>query len=320
MAEQTQTSDMAAQSVAAVARAGTRLWLVVQTIMLVLFVVLAIIATQSYFQRGLPAFLGDWQFQRFGQSLPAFNIAIFVIVALLIIPLADLVIRLRRWRQSQNEPVESGDKAVEAQRVRLAADADAAHRSAQRFVRLLTIVAGIALVAALMVAVWGLLLPRTAPARMFAPAAAAAGETVRGRPDGRLMITTANDVLLYRNFAHFVPVIDPAEPGVIRRFVEFIPGTDWDGVSTPQVDVSKPMRAYWLALPSFTHSLYAGRGVTLAPSYEVLTNRPISIQLPYYISAIQLALVGLIVAAAAWIQRRHLKRMQQSREETSAAA
>ncbi|WP_131818684.1 hypothetical protein [Sphingomonas turrisvirgatae] len=288
---------------------GNRPWLIISLVALPLILIMGFLSAQTYIQDGVPVWLADWQFGRFGQSLPIFNIAIFVAVATLVGILIDLLVRLIRREADADRKTASVSAQAQAHDAERQ-EALSAILSAGRFARLLRIVGATVMVMAVTIAVWALLLPRGAEAVVFGTAPNAATRVIQGRPDGRLMVTTVNDVLLYRESAFFVPVIDPAEPRMIRRFVEFVPDGSWNGSAVPQVDMSQPLRAYRIALPAFMPTLYAGNGYTLAKPYEVLTNRPISIQLPYYITAVQLALIALVFLVAAWIQHRHLKRLE----------
>ncbi len=299
---------------------GKRPWLVIAAISLPLVVIMGFLSTQTYFQDGVPVFLADWQFGRFGQSLPIFNIAIFVAVAIVIGLLADFLVRLvRRRRRAADGAIDPNVDQAEARQREGQLDFAAATTSADRFARLLSIIGTILVVMALTILVWTLLLPRWADIVAFPEGTGADTRIVQGRPDGRLMVTTVNDVLLYRDSAFFVPVIDPAEPRTIRRFVEFVPDGSWNGSAVPQVDLTKPLHAYRIALPAFMPTLYAGNGYTLAKPYEVLTRRAISIQMPYFLTAAQLGLIGLVVLGAAWVQRRHVKRLRSDAQSRVAA-
>lgn len=313
MAEQVQPADTSGRQLGA-----RRPWLLISAALAPLIVIMGFLSTQTYLQDGLPVSIADWQFGRFGQALPIFNIVVFVVLAILLGLLIDFLIGLARRRKTDDDPIDLTVDQVEARQREARLDVESARMSADRFGRLLSIIGGAILGIALFIAIWALLLPRWTQTVAFG-GVGEAPNVVQGRPDGRLMITAVNDVLLFRDSAFFVPVIDPAEPRTIRRFVEFVPDGSWNGSSVPQVDISKPFRAYRLALPAFTPTLYAGNGLTVARPYEVLTNRPIAVQLPYFITAIQLALIGLIILGAGWFQRRHARRMRSASGETAAA-
>lgn len=314
MTEQAQSADVAPQR-----PSGRHPWLVAGLSLLLLAVIAGFLSAQTYFQDGVPLVMANWQFARFGQALPIFNIAIFVAIAVLVGLLIDFLVRLVRGRRKIEGMIDPAADHVEARQREAERELASAKASAGRFARLLTIIGGVVMGIASLIALWALLLPARAETVVFGAPSGQANRAIAGRPDGRLMVTTVNDILLYRDSAFFVPVIDPAEPRVIRRFVEFVPDGSWDGSAVPQVDVSRPFRAYRLALPAFTPTLYAGNGYRVEKPYEVLTNRAISIQLPYFITAVQLGLIGLVILVAAWIQRRHAGRSQSRTDEIARA-
>lgn len=248
--------------------------------------------------------IGDWQFNAFGQTLPAFNIVLPVILCMLLGLVVDIILTRRWLRQVRSAALDRpiGDALP---------DDDAAAGSAGRFTHVLMI-AGAGLVAgAALLALWTLVLPTRAPLAVIGavPAGSPAPLLISGQPDGRLTVTVVQDMLVSRRSAYFVPIIDPAEPRTIRNFVEFAAADGWNGTSVPRVDISRPLHVYDTALPRFVRTLYEDGGYAVAPTYRVLTGNPRSIQLPYWIISGQLGLLGVIVLGAAWLQRRHVRKL-----------
>lgn len=289
---------------------------------LIPLVIGAYLSVEGYFQRGIIGRIADWQFGRFGQTLPIFNIAILLVLGALVCFFVEiLATRRKRQDAATTDHVEFGPDGVPlpdslsepADGVGSAAAALRAKTlySARRFTRVLFSLGFAAIVVALLITLWALILPaRVSTATIGTPTnGVVADRVVQGRAEGRLLVSITQDILIVRRNAYFVPLIDPAEPRVIRNFVEFVPDDRWNGMAVPQVDTAALFHTYDSPLPSFVPTLYASSGYAVARPYQVLTTRTSAIQAPYFIAAVQLALIGLLILCAGLVQRWHTRRL-----------
>ncbi|KEZ15278.1 hypothetical protein CP98_04514 [Sphingobium yanoikuyae] len=263
--------------------------------------------------------MGDWEFRAFGQVLPIFNVAAPVIICMLLGVLLDGLLT-RRWRRKVEKAMlqRAMDDAAP-----MAAYSDGGVGSAGRFTRALTMVGSGLIVTALLVTAWAICLPAQSPAAVIrgsATQAVSAPYVATGAPNGRLATTVVQDMLVTQRLTYFVPIIDPAEPKLIRDFVEFVPDKRWNGTSVPEVDPGTSWKAYPAALPRFVHVLYSEGGYAVSPTYHVLASSPSAIQAPYWIVAMQLGLLGVMVLAAALLQRRHAHRLARRYQASLAPA
>lgn len=255
---------------------------------------------QTLTYRGLMALAAEWQFNTFGRYYPSLT---YVLLATII---ASPVLWLLRRGDRDEEAVGGEGAAI-----------DPSLLPGRAFIRTISGVAvGCAVIClAVLIAMMSLPGDTGAVQRIVVGSPAAidpstgptelSGALLRGRTAG-----LSQDLLVARRTIRFAPMLSPTggDAGTVRYFVEI--GAD-DNAATMQGNGRREGILRRGGLPGELEYLFQYAGYDVATPYYVLFASRATLQWPYRVAAIQLALVGLIcliVAGCLQLRRERLRR------------
>lgn len=269
--------------------------------------------------RGVFARLAEWQFDRLGQDLPTLN---FSLLTLGLAWPALAILRRRRisesehraaWEQARarNLPDDELDDEEWEREVQLAIF------SAQDYMHFLFGFAAALGIAAIVALLWTLTLPTgTEPPKSFTPSSltSPAPEEGAARMEGSVRygrIASFNrGILFFNRTALFAPILPPpGSDGRVRYFVEFLP-IERPDISNDAVVSHREGILVHADLPGALIRLYRYIGYQPIEHYYVLYASGATIRWPYYIIAAQFLLGGLLFAATALWQWRHVRKLK----------
>lgn len=260
--------------------------------------------------RGLFGRVSEWQFSEFGQWLPAFTTAVFMLVPILLFLVAVWFIARRRHAELEEKgattPLSEAVSAWQgkAQRFRIVADAAA-----------LALLLG----AVLSWFVGEHMAKGGERVRLAerAPVQQAPGDRrlVIGQIDRSLMAAMKLDAVLRERTVHFAPVFEAGRPRQIRYFVE-LPSEEADGT----VPVARERDALMTknTVPPAILILYRRLGYTIPPEFGLIGTTGSTARWPYLTTAILLGAGALLAFLIARAQAYRLRRQQRKLAELQA--
>lgn len=254
---------------------------------------------------GIFAWMAEWQIALFGFYKPA--LTMLLLALLLFLPIMIVVLARRRRRRQQT--VEIVDDRV-------------APATAGRYLTLLNLCGLLFTIAAIASALWTFFLPGWSGVPQQVSAATAPAADIRQGPTrltgGAAEARTSafiQNYLIGERETRFAAIRPPqgADPAV-RYFVEIDPAERERGVrSAPGV-----VRTGILVrngLPGTIRRLYGELGYSVATPHYVLYQTPVPYRLPYFISAVQFALAGLLCWLVGLFQTRRVRRLRTEAED-----
>ncbi|QUT05648.1 hypothetical protein KFK14_22295 [Sphingobium phenoxybenzoativorans] len=244
--------------------------------------------------RNLYALLAEWQFDQLGHYWPILTLSL--LLALFAGPALFLLSRvgLRDRHPSGVRPIMAGNRL---------------------FQKILFTLSALFAAAAMVTWMFSWTLPRFADPSQHIVAGATSEQVIKSGAatvSGYVVYSRtsafAQNLLFKRHGARFAPAISPiAKDGTIKLFVELEPSEVFPS------DIARPVttrNGVLLAngLPGSIVRLYRYAGYTVENPYYVLFSSELTMKLPYYIAAVQLLVIALMLLMAALLQRHHVHR------------
>lgn len=256
---------------------------------------LLVFAWQAFSYWGLIRGAGEWQFHGIGSYYPALTVALLVI--LFGAPLFYI------FAKSANKVVNAPDNP---------------RAPAERFLRIVTIIALTALLAAVLIAAFPWLRDLGATSKPVAvqvgTASAAAPETGPATVSGTYLLESVaiEHVSVFganRNI-RYIPVIgNDGDKKRIRYFVEAPLG----GAEPTNTTVTGTLRLN--ALPGPIVRLFEDSGLAVDRPHYVLFTNSMADRVPYFVAALQLGIFALLSGCIALFQRWRLRRISSGRRK-----
>lgn len=251
--------------------------------------------------RGFFARASEWQFNQFGQWLPAFTLIVFVLIPLLIIALVAKIFIFRRDEKNAAVTDKFQLWLMQARKFRVIASG----------------VSVAMLIGALLALVIGILIAQGGhPARIVEPGGGAVAgrgkeQVIVGHVDRRLETMLAFDLLFIRRGVRYAPVFEPGQPNTIRYITE-LPADD----TNPNDPARHESTVFSGKVPGPVIVLYRSLGYRVDSDVRLIDGSRTTIQWPFYLIAIHLAIGALIAFVIACIQARRIRRGEELATKT----
>lgn len=258
------------------------------------------VAVEAARYSGLFARASEWQFNTFGQWLPAFTLVVFVFIPLLIIAFLAWLTRPKSRDKRPKAPDTFESWLVKAQKFHTIAKGVAIATIAS---------AGIALLIGLIIANGG------KPIRIADTAAPVASDAkttmVTGHVEQRLSSTLVFDLLLFHRTARYAPVIEPGKPRAIRYIVEL----PEDLLDRRTID-ERTLTVIEGRVPGPVLTLYRRLGYHIEPDFKLVGGSKTTILWPFLSLAAHLVIAALIAFMIARMQAKRIRRGHELASQT----
>lgn len=266
---------------------------------------------EAWSYSGTFAKLSEWQFGSFKKSWP--TVTFGALVLLFSAPGLVLIRRGKAGRTDADDDTGPHDDA------RTASEVERALKRAVGLRKLLFYVGMASAISAFVALAGVLFLPRFGTPRQVITVGAEPQDGIANGPAtlvGRAILsrtaTMGQDFVILDKEARFAPIVPESDGGEVRYFVQLTPAeTAGDRGGDHMVKVSGVLLRD--SLPGPILRLYRNVGIRVSDTHYILYRYPATMRRPYFLTAIQMSVIALVMFALWWLQNRHIgKKLQRT--------